>query len=160
MALNAYLNLQVDGQDVIGLSSVTNVGGMDVSNAIEAHSFYNEISVAGRSSTGIIHGAITFVKRPDNASIHLHRALDQGMVISGNIIFFKPGSTGQQIVDHIWTIGGGRMVGIRTEMLNNIFPENNVAPVMERVSIGYNSLHIIDNITGAEFEYSSITQNR
>lgn len=147
MALNTYLFLKANGEDIQGDPRRQSMGPENVANSIEAMAFYHEVAIvaldsgASRSSSARNHGPISFVKRIDRSTPVLLDALKNNKSIDGVIKFFRMSSDEGVTEKHYEiTITDGRVMSVRTEMMNNNFPEGADVPVMERVSIQYNTI--------------------
>ena len=142
MAENFYLIL--DG--IQGDS--TRVG---VENSIECNALYHEIaqpkseSATGtsRTSSSVSHGVISVVKRIDRATPKLIEACNIGQVIASGRIELHGGvgvSDGGPVKYYEIELESVLVTGVRTEQLNNLFPESDETPVIERVSLAYNRI--------------------
>ena len=142
MALNIYIAFKFNGTDILGSPTIQQVGGEDVSEHVEVFSLYHEIGIEGdRTSSRLVHQPITIVKPQDRASPLFLTACDQNAAVEATIKYFapQPGSS-QGVKVQEQTLTGGRIVSVRTEMLNNRYPENASLPVLERISISYAQL--------------------
>jgi len=159
MALNFYIRLELNGSVVDGDTTMNEIGGMDVSSEhLEGYAFYHEVSSsmesgAHRASAHGIRGPVSFVKRIDQASPLIMQAWAQNQDVTAWITFFDndpdSGETRQRYRYHLTQ---GRIIAVRTEMLNVFLPEGQMAPVMERVTIAYNALRVRDLVQNREFE--------
>ena len=149
MAMNTYLFLEADGNAIQGDPLVQSVGGLEVEDSIEAMAFYHEVATATESTTSSTartsgrssHGPISFVKRIDRSTPILLDAWANNRRIDGVIKFFRNNSDSGIVEKHYEiTITNGRITSDRTEMMNNNFQEGAAVPVLERVSITYETI--------------------
>lgn len=119
MSGRVYLKLKVAGTDIVGESTVTTIGGVDVSQAIECEGYQEGVSSAqdptSRRPTGQrIYEALTIRKWVDSASPELAKALVETQVCEGEFLFFRPAAEDRQM-EHFFTvkIERGRCSAIR-----------------------------------------------
>ena len=161
MAVNIYIQFTFGGTQIVGgPNTIQTIGGMNVSNHIEAFSLYHEVSapmsVDGRATgSRREHQPITIVKAQDRASPLFLSALDRNDVVEATIRYFgiNP-ANGETVLFQQQTLTGGRIASIRTEMLNNLYPDSANLPVLERVSISYATLITTNVVFGTESQIS------
>lgn len=140
MALNSYLILERDGNPIPGGVTIN-----QHSNKIEVYSFYHDVG-SPVGSTGLptgkrIHGPLTIVKAVDRASAPMLGAMIMNQVFSKFALeFYRPISSGEEQLYWAVELVNSRISGVRTEMLNNKYPENMVHQVYERVTFAYTQI--------------------
>lgn len=148
-ALNAYLELKLNGNDIAGDTTVVSIGGVDVSDHIECIAFNHEVFTSGASRA--THGPIKFVKRVDKSSPLLYQGFGQNMNADVKFRFFRnnpdDGST-----EHYYTITlqNARIASIRHWFPNTTDSVGASLPQMEEVSFTYQSITIIHEISATE----------
>ncbi len=159
MAQNIYIQFRFNQSDIVGGPNYfATVGGVDVSQHVEAFSLYHEMAIVGdgRTSGRAVHQPVTIVKRQDRASPHFLTALDNNHQVEAIIRFFGPDpGAPQNFAEHYrLELLGGRITSVRTEMLNNRYAENVPLPVMERISISYATLTSTNLLYNTEAQIS------
>lgn len=142
MAMTIYASLAYNGTPITGEVGVATIGGVDVrQNHIEIHGFHHEVSIptgdsSHRASSTRVLGPIVFTKRIDPASVLLLQAWNTNAQVDGQFKFFRAHPRGGQAqMFHVFQMVGGRIIGVRTEMLNNLTPEGGPIPYLERVTV-------------------------
>lgn len=162
MAANIYVQLSANGEAISGDVIAPNYGGIDVSSDhIEAYGFYHEAQMpASDLKTGAATFApISFIKQTDRATPLLWRAFSQGQAINASIKFFAiNASSGLMFLHHVYQVEQGRILTIRTELLNNLAAENNAMPVLERITLTYRSFKVIHAPTSAQWTVPVVRQ--
>lgn len=141
MALNSYLILEVEGNRIDG--SVMIAGH---EQKIEVYSVYHDVSSPVATSTGLptgkrMHGPLSIVKAIDLASAPMLGMWVQNKVSSKFALeFYRPVGTGEEQLYWAVELENARIIGIRTEMLNNKYPENMKHQAYERVTFAYSQI--------------------
>jgi len=153
MAMTIYASLTYNGTPITGEVGVPNIGGIDVSqHHIEIHGYHHEVSQSvgdtHRAASNRVLGPIVFTKRVDAASAPLLQAWNVNGTIAGAFKFFRtvPGTRQAQMF-HVVQVANARIMGVRTEMLNNLTPEGNTMPYLERVTLTYPVI-TVSNVPG------------
>lgn len=140
MALNAYLRLTGTTQGEIQ-GSVTQTGREDSIMIIAVdHLVHRPLEVDG--SLGLKqHSPLVLTKELDKSSPRLWNALkDNEGITEFSLQFWRPSATGQEVQHYTIDLVNARIVGIKTEMLNNKYPENMAHAVREKVSFVYQQI--------------------
>jgi type VI secretion system secreted protein Hcp len=155
MAMNIYANIKLNGTDVTGDVSVSAVGGITVSqDHIEVHGFHHDLSIvqspeSHRASSNRVQAPIVFTKRIDRSSPQLFQAWLQNQQVDAVFKFFRMDpQTRRPGLFHVIEAGRGRLVGVRTEVLNNLTPDGGPMPELERITVVYHSI-VVRSIPGA-----------
>jgi len=149
-ALNAYLELQLNGTAIAGDTTVVSMGGVDVSDHIECIAFNHEVFVTGTSSRRT-HGPIKIVKRVDKSSPLLYMGFGQNQSAELTFRFFRL-NPDEGTTEHYYTITlqNARIAGIRHWFPNTTDPAGANLPQMEEVSFIYQTITITHEIGGTE----------
>jgi type VI secretion system secreted protein Hcp len=142
MALNAYMKLTGETQGEIK-GSVTQTGREDSIMVIGmSHEVVSPRDAASGLPTGKRqHKPITVTKEVDKASPLLMNVLVNNENISQlELRFWQPSTTGQEFQFYTIELLNASIAGIRTEMLNNKYPENMQHKEREHVSICYQKI--------------------
>lgn len=96
---SVYLKLKVGGNDVVGESTVHNMGGEDVTDAIECVGFEQLLTVGydprlGRATAPVAFGPVRVIKEIDKATPVLAQALTSTSPAEASFHFFRQASTG------------------------------------------------------------------
>jgi type VI secretion system Hcp family effector len=147
-----YAQLAINGQSLSGSVSMAVLGGVDISvNHIEAHGFYHElVTQTGDRGVRMLPGPITFTKRIDQTTPRLMQAWAQGQTIDGTFKFFDlhPDDGSFRLLQ-VYIIQGGRIAAVRTEMTSNLHVDSANLPVLERVTLTYQSIRV-DNLPSSQ----------
>ena len=155
MAITVFLNLEVDGNNIEGESTMAS---MDRVGSIECVSFYSELTTPREGATGSLTGRrqhlpITIVKRIDKTSPLMFKALCLNEPITkGRFRFFRrDDSYGSGAEQHIYTvlIEQGYVAGIREESANVLYGDGESQPLLERVSFVFQDITKTYEIGGA-----------
>lgn len=157
MSGKLFVRLRAGGQQITGDVSVNAVGDTDVSSEhIEAHGFYHELTSAVdsgvRTRSSATYGPITFIKTMDRATPMLMAAWGQGRPIEGAFKFFGQTREGLEQVQQVYEIEQARIVAVRVEMVNNRTSEGATMPVLERVTLAYGQLKVINVTNSVEWQ--------
>jgi type VI secretion system Hcp family effector len=148
MSGRVYLKLKVAGTDIEGESTVTTIGGVDVSKTIECDGFSEKVSTAqdkvSKRPTGQrIYEALTIRKWVDKASPELQKALCDTMPCEGEFLFFRPAADDKRM-EHYFTI---KIERARVSAINRYLPDvsdGDIAsagkPPMEQVSFVFGKI--------------------
>ena len=130
MANNAYLFLRIDGADVD-------------TQSIEVNGFVHGVSSPRDAASGLPtgkrqHKPFVFTKAVDSASALLMDALIRGSVMESVELQMWRATPGSR-EEHYYTVtlSNASVSDIRTEMLNNQYPENQQHEIREHVSLCY-----------------------
>ena len=139
MALNAYLYLEGDTQGQIK-GSVTQAGREDMIMVIGFdHTVVSPRDAASGLATGHRqHQPVVITKEIDAASPDLWRAMVHNENLSTfRLEFYRPSSSGME--NHFYSIElfNAQISTIKTEMLNNKYPENMTHLEREKVAFVY-----------------------
>jgi type VI secretion system secreted protein Hcp len=138
MALNAYLKIQ--GQRTGEIRGASTIRGKENLNPVIAVS--HEIVSPRDASSGLPtgrrqHRPITITKEVDKASPLLANVLvNNENITDWELKFFKP-VNGRETHFYSIRLTNASIVSIRTEMLNNAYPENAPHAVREHVTFTY-----------------------
>jgi len=142
MALNAYLRLTGETQGEIK-GGVTQAGREDSILVIGmSHSVNSPRDAASGQPTGKRqHKPITLTKPIDRASPLLaHALVNNENITSFTLRFWEPSRSGQEVQFYTIQLENATVSDIRTEMLNNKYPENMQHEVREHVSFTYQKI--------------------
>jgi type VI secretion system secreted protein Hcp len=142
MALNAYLKLKGQKQGEIK-GSVTQSGREDSMMVI---GFNHEIVSPRDAASGLPTGTrqpkpITVSKEIDKASPLLMNVLvNNEQVTKWELRFWQPSPTGQEVQHYTIELENASIASIRSEMLNNKYPENMQHKEREHISFCYQKI--------------------
>ena len=151
-ALNAYMRLTLNGTAVTGEVSVNQLGGVDVSSDhIECHAV--NLELIGGGTSRLQATPLKIVKRIDQSTPLLARALSRNEVVQGTLRYFRLNTdTGETEEYFNIVIDAGRVSSVRHWTPNNLDPAASQYPFMEEVSFTFQRLTFKDLIFGAEHE--------
>ncbi len=139
MALNAYLRLKGAKQGLIK-GSVT-IAGREESILVLAldHEVISPRDAASGLPTGNRqHKPLTIIKEVDRASPLLLAALCQNENITEwRLDLWRPSLAGKEVQFYTIELANAAIGAIRTEMLNNAYPENSGVKERERITFYY-----------------------
>ena len=142
MALNSYMRLKGDTQgDIKG--SVTQKGRED---SIMVIGFNHEVVAPRDAASGLPtgkrqHKPLTITKELDKSSPLIMNVLTNNENISEwELRFWQPSKSGQEVQYYTIQLINASVAGIRTEMLNNKYPENMQHREREHVSFTYQKI--------------------
>jgi type VI secretion system secreted protein Hcp len=139
MALNAYMRLEGETQGEIK-GSVTQAGRED---SIMVIGFSHEVvsprdAASGMASGKRQHKPIVITKEIDKSSPILANVLyNNENVTTWELRFWQPSPSGQEVQHYTVELKNASIAGIRSEMLNNKYPENMQHREREHVSFTY-----------------------
>ncbi len=139
MALNCYLRLTCETQGEVK-GSCTQAGRED---SMECIAFHHEVKCPRDPSSGLPtgkrhHMPITITKAIDKASPLLASALTNNENISTwRLEFWKPSRAGKEFQFYTVELVNASIASVRSEMLNNKFPENANMEVREHWAFCY-----------------------
>ncbi len=139
MALNAYLTLQGETQGEIK-GSVTQAGREDSMMIIGfSHEVVSPRDAASGLPTGKRqHKPVTITKEIDKATPLLMNVLvNNENITQWTLRFWQPSKSGKEIQHYTIELVNSSIAGIRTEMLNNKYPENMQHKEREHISFCY-----------------------
>jgi len=142
MALNAYLTVTGETQGKI-IGSVTQAGREDTMMVIGfSHEVVSPRDAASGLPTGKRqHKPIIITKEVDKASPLLMNVLVNNENISDfRLDFWQPSTSGQEFQYYSIELVNASIAGIRSEMLNNKYPENMQHKEREHVSFCYQKI--------------------
>lgn len=142
MALNAYMRLTGDTQSEIK-GSVTQAGREDSIMVIGInHEVVSPRDAASGLPTGKRqHKPLTITKEIDKSSPLLMNVLVNNENVSDwELRFWQPSATGQEVQHYTVQLVNANIAGIRSEMLNNKYPENMQHREREHVSFTYQKI--------------------
>lgn len=148
MALNAYLRIIAAVQGEIR-GSVTLEGRENsiLVNAVD-HLVHRPINDNGGLAQRQ-HGPLVVTKEIDKASPLLFQALANGELLTNvTLDFWTVGDDGQEVQNYTIELTNALLSGIKTEMLNNRYPENVAHPVREKVSFTFQQIYWSWNLGG------------
>lgn len=157
MALNAYMELEIDGTPVHGDTSMSEIGGVDVSEMIEVYAVDHQLNVpvsAGRTAGVAQHQPLVLTKRTDRSSPQLAKALARNENVNQARILFFDADPDSGETRHFFTIQlqNARITGFKLEQLNLFYPENGNQPVREKVAFQYATITWRNEIHSTEHE--------
>ena len=153
VTLNAYAFLTVDGVALEGDPTIDTIGGEDVSTAIECPSAVYELYVGPRGA--VARTPVTIRKRVDKSSPLLAKALAQNQRVDGEIRFYQSDAdTGLTARSYTLTITIGKVSAIRSWLPDRSDAETTDLPMLEEVSVVYQSLTVTDAASGTSYVIS------
>lgn len=159
MALNAYAEMTANGNVLDGNTSVSELGGIDVSNdhiecfSVNWGSQLNNSSSFSRWRGGITKLPVILLKPIDKTTPLLYQAMSKNQLIDGSIKLFDidpdSGST-----RHFFTVKlyQARLSSINSVSPNTLSADNVASPPTEQVEIVAQTLTYIDEINNVEYE--------
>jgi type VI secretion system secreted protein Hcp len=136
MALNAFLKLKGQKQgDIKG--SVTQKGreGQILVHAVD-HQVNRVFDAKGMPAVARQHQPLVITKEVDISSPLLHVAMTTGEVLTGfDLVFWQTSATGADVAYHTIRLTNAQIVGIKFEMLNNVYPD--LASIKEREKVAF-----------------------
>ncbi len=155
MALTAAISYS-DG--IKGTNSMSEVGGVDTSEASEVyeytHKLYSPIDLnTGAVQGSRVHGALSVTKPVDTATAPLYQALCQGQTMEEFVLHFFRVNPADGAVEEFWTITMTNVkVAKMTPSLPNVKDEATLnIPLMENVEFLYEKI-LWTHTEGFEFE--------
>ena len=142
MALNAYLTLEGETQGLIK-GSVTQAGRED---SIMVIAFEHEVVAPRDAASGLPtgkrqHKPITICKEVDKSTPLLASALYHNENIpTWTLRFWRPSRSGQEVQFYTIELLNASIASIRSEMLNNKYPENMQHAEREYISFTYQKI--------------------
>lgn len=151
-ALNAYAALTVNGTALDGDTTMTEIGGVDVSSDhIEIYQIDHSMLHAGKNRTE--SGPFVLMKRIDQTSPILLSALADGFRVDGDIkIFDTDLQSGQTRHRFTIRITQGRVVGIETKLPDAFDASESNRPPVEYIQIELQSYWLVDEVHATESE--------
>jgi type VI secretion system secreted protein Hcp len=143
-ALNAYLTLKVNGDQIDG--GVTQAGR---EGQMEIYGFSHTVVAPRDAASGLPTGKrqhlpVTITKPIDKATPLILQALVNNDVLEATLDFVRPdpNNPASGAEQHYYTIEltNANIAGIRQEMLNNKYTENSNLPVMEKITFTYQTV--------------------
>jgi type VI secretion system secreted protein Hcp len=164
MALNAYAELQINGESLTGDTTVQSMGGVDVStNHIEVYQvkWGTRVGTEGQSHRASSHRRILpiqLMKRVDQTTPQLYQALARNATISGSIKLFdtnpEDGATRHRFT---LTIEGARILSIESCSPDAFDADTSNRPPYEIVEIVPHTIIYTDGIHSVEAQDSAQT---
>ncbi|MEM6930953.1 MAG: Hcp family type VI secretion system effector [Myxococcota bacterium] len=151
MALNAYLKVEGESQGSIDGSS-TRAGH---ENEIEIYGWSHEIISPRDAASGLPtgrrqHKPITLTKPIDKATPLLAGAHVNNETLTSVVLrAYEPNAAGVEEQYYTIELINASIVGIRAEMLNNKYPENQTHETREHVSLVYQRIVWTHETSGA-----------
>ena len=142
MALNAYLTLTGETQGKID-GSCTQAGR---EFAIEVYGWTHEVDSPRDAASGLPtgkrqHKPITVTKEIDKSTPLLMNVLvNNENITEWRMEFWRPSATGQEEQYYTIELVDANIAGIRSEQLNNKYPENMHHEIYEQVSFTYQKI--------------------
>ena len=142
MALNAYLSLKGETQGEIK-GSVTQAGRED---KIMVIGFSHEVVSPRDAASGLPtgkrqHKPVTITKEVDKSTPLLMNVLvNNENVTEWKLEFWQPSKSGKEIQFYTVDLMNASIAGIRSEMLNNKYPENMQHKEREHISFCYQKI--------------------
>jgi type VI secretion system secreted protein Hcp len=142
MALNAYLDAVGETQGKIN-GSVTQAGRED---KMEIYGFSHEVISPRDAASGLPtgkrqHKPVSVTKPIDKATPLLMNVLTNNENITEwRLDFWRPSKSGKEFQFYSIELVNASIAGIRSEMLNNKYPENMKHEVREHVSFCYQKI--------------------
>lgn len=152
-ALNAYLTLAGENQGQIN-GEVTQSGHEDT---IEVNGFSHVVHSPRDGTTGYTtgqrqHEPLRITKKIDKSTPLLMNAwANSEMMIEFQLRFVQISNQGTEVQYYSIILHGARIAGIRQEMPNNQYPDNNGIEEMEHVTFVYNSIEWVHEDSGHSF---------
>lgn len=155
MAETVHLYLKANGQDIKGDSTHFDLGRAD---SIECLQFKDSVRTArelgSRAAVGRrVHEPIEIVKRIDQSSPMLAKALCRNEKIEAEFKFFRPNPNGDGTTEQFFTVKleNGRIDAIERFSPNALDPAEAKAPPMETVRFVYHTITWTYVPSGAEY---------
>jgi type VI secretion system secreted protein Hcp len=142
MALQAYLK-QTGAKQGFIKGSITQSGRED---SIGVIAFNHEVVSPRDAASGLPtgkrqHKPVTITKEIDKSSPLLMSVLTNNEQITAwELRFWQPSATGQEVQHYTIKLSNASIAGIRSEMLNNKYPENMQHKEREHVSYCYQKI--------------------
>ena len=144
MAGRVYLKLKgKQSGDIAGESTVTSIGGVDVSKLIECEGYVESVKTAqdpgSRTPTGTrIYEPVVLRKWVDKSSPLIQNALVKTEQMEGEFMFFRPSFEGEHM-EHFFSVKftNARISGIRRYLPDAVSEDVSAAakPALEDISI-------------------------
>ena len=145
-AENCYLELTLNGEAIEGEPTVTTMGGVDVSSAIECLAFTHDVFRSGAHPT---HKPILITKRVDKSTPLLYKGLFQNQAGEATIRFFRKNtSTGETEHFQTITLSNLRIGSVRRWQPSTLDPVGAQQPLLEEVTLLYQEITIEDVLSG------------
>jgi type VI secretion system secreted protein Hcp len=142
MALNAYLTFTGETNGKVN-GSVTQAGREDT---MEVYGFSHEVVCPRDAASGLPTG------KRQHKPVNVTKPVDKATPISMNVLtnnenitewrldFYKPSRAGKEFQYYTIELVNASLAGIRSEMLNNKYPENMKHEVREHLSFCYQKI--------------------
>jgi type VI secretion system secreted protein Hcp len=139
MALNAYLSFTGETQGKVN-GSCTQAGRED---SMEVHAFSHEVISPRDAASGLPtgkrqHKPVTITKPVDKASpIAMNILTNNENITEWRLDFYRPSKSGKEQQYYTIELVNASIAGVRSEMLNNKYPDNMKHEVREHLSFCY-----------------------
>lgn len=149
-----FLFLQLNGNDVAGEPSITQIAGEDVSNAIECLSFSTLAFEAAPSKGGgnPLYRPITITKRNNQSSPLLLQGFAQQLPVTAEFRFYRraPGGGADERYQTV-TLTQGRISSLSLASPDQLSPATAANPPTDVVSFTFTTMTWRNELTGQEF---------
>jgi type VI secretion system secreted protein Hcp len=158
MAQTIHLKLQIDGNDIVGESTVAS---LDRADTIECSTFEDSLEIpfeaaTGRSTTRRRYTPIRICKRIDQTTPLLFKALCRNEPVNrAEFRFFRPNIDGSGAEQHFLTIVLGqdtRITKISRFSKDNLMAGENSPPMMEYVEFTFSDITVTYEDGGVEHQ--------
>ena len=144
MAQTVHLFLKVDGKDVKGESTQTSLGR---EGSIECLSYEEGLKTAREEGTNMVtgrrqHQPIRIVKRLDQSSPLVLKALCENQKIEGVFKFYRPNPSGDGTVEQFYTvqIKDGNVSAVKQMVPDTIGKDTAGLPPMEQIDFVFKEI--------------------
>ena len=159
MALTSYAQLTADGAALDGDTSVSTMGGIDVSSdhiecfSVRWGSHLKDTSASGRARNPVVKLPVTLVKPVDKTTPLLYQALATNQRVDGSVkIFQTDPQTGETLHRFTLQLDLARIVSLEGISPNTLGADTAVLPPTEQVQLLAQTLTYIDEVNGVEYE--------
>ncbi len=154
MAQTVHLNLEIDGNDVEGESTVSS---MEREGTIECASFKYSLTTPRKEATGKLtgkrqHRPVEIIKRVDNSTPLLLRALCQNQPVTrAKFRFFRPNPGGSGAEEHFFTVllEHGYVASVSQLSEDGIMGGEAAPPMMEEIAFVFQDITWTYEMNGA-----------
>lgn len=141
-ALNAYLSLRGESSGQVKGSVVQKGREGTIMVIAYSHAVTAPVDAAsGLPSGKIRHSPLVITKEVDKSSPILHAMLQNlEKMKEFKLMFYQPSATGQEVQNFTITLTNARIISIKSEMMNNKYPENMQHKEREEISFVYDKI--------------------
>lgn len=159
MALNSYAELTINGEELDGDTSISEIAGIDVSShhlecfSVRWASRLKSPSSAGRVRSTVKKQPVILLKPLDKSTPLLHKALATNQRIDGTIkIFGFDTQSGETHHFFSLKLDQARIVSLESISANTLSTDTATLPPTEQVELIAQTLTYIDVINDIEYE--------